>query len=91
MGVKVRLADNREVEGKQIKAGDVVDVSPGEARRLAALGVAVQVDEAAAPAAAPAAPAVATTAGGTAPATSPAGTVPAGDHDGKAGVARRKG
>lgn len=46
MGVKVKLADNREVGNKKHSAGDVVDVSPGDARRLVALGAAAAVNDA---------------------------------------------
>lgn len=45
MGVKVKLADNREVGGRAYGAGDVVDVAPAEARLLVTLGAGVKVDE----------------------------------------------
>lgn len=50
MGVNVKLADAREIDGRKRKAGDVVDVAPGEARRLVALGAGVKVDDKPAPA-----------------------------------------
>ena len=43
MGVKVRLADAREVNDKAHKAGDVVEVDPGDARLLVAIGAGVRV------------------------------------------------
>lgn len=51
MGVKVKLADTREVGDRQYKAGDVVDVHPSDARLLVALGAGAVVDEADTPAA----------------------------------------
>lgn len=45
MGVKVKLADNREVGDKSYKAGDVVDVEASDARLLVALGAGVKVDD----------------------------------------------
>lgn len=50
MGVKVKLADAREVGDKKYNAGDVVDVEPGDARLLVAIGAGAQVDEKTAPA-----------------------------------------
>lgn len=43
MGVKVKLADNREVRDKAYKAGDVVEVEPGDARLLLAIGAGAKV------------------------------------------------
>lgn len=45
MGVKVKLADKREVGSKKYKAGDVIDVSPGDARVLVAIGAGTRVDD----------------------------------------------
>lgn len=45
MGVKVKLADAREVNDRQYKAGDIVEVTPGEARLLVALNAGVRVDD----------------------------------------------
>ncbi|HEX7352488.1 hypothetical protein [Brachybacterium sp.] len=45
MGVKVKLADTREVGDRKYKAGDVVDVAPGDARLLVALGAGVKVED----------------------------------------------
>lgn len=45
MGVKVKLADRREIGGRAYGAGDVVDVSPADARVLVTLGAGVKVDK----------------------------------------------
>lgn len=45
MGVKVKLADTREVLGQKYAAGDVVDLEPGDARVLVATGAGVRVDD----------------------------------------------
>lgn len=50
MGVQIKLADKREVNGKKYEAGDVVDVDSGEARRLVAVGAGVRVDKKSVPA-----------------------------------------
>lgn len=45
MGVKVQLADGREVNGKQVNAGDVVEVDEGTARVLTAQNIATRVSD----------------------------------------------
>lgn len=55
MGVNVKLADAREVNGQKRKAGEVVNVSAGEARVLVAVGAGVKVADAPAPVNQPAA------------------------------------
>lgn len=44
MGVKVKLADRRVLDGKEHKAGDVVEVDEGSARALARMNLASVVD-----------------------------------------------
>lgn len=44
MGVKVKLADGREVNGKKVDAGQVVEVDEGTARLLVLQNVASVVD-----------------------------------------------
>lgn len=44
MGVKIKLADAREVGGVKRKAGDVIEVDNGEGRVLLAVGAGVKVD-----------------------------------------------
>jgi hypothetical protein len=45
VGVKVKLADTREVLDKKYRAGDVVEVESGDARLLVAIGAGTVVDE----------------------------------------------
>lgn len=75
MGVKVKLADKREIGGRAYAAGDVVDVPPAEARLLVTLGAGVKVDES------PKA-----SRGGAVPVSAPAGDVP----NTKPGTARKE-
>lgn len=94
MGVKVKLADNREVGAQSYKAGDVVDVDPGDARLLVAVGAGVKVDDGNAVATAATAP-EATVGNTTIPKDQPTvgDSVPApavGDSS-KLGAARQKG
>ncbi|GAA1333092.1 hypothetical protein GCM10009592_26520 [Brachybacterium rhamnosum] len=91
MGVKVKLADAREVGDKKYAAGDVVEVEASDARLLVALGAGGRVSDDEKAAAGEAVPDAVPGAADESKDKPAAGDEPAADDKGKASTARRKG